>query len=193
MRGYMCAKSLQLCPTLMRPYGLQPARLFCPWVLQARILEWMAISFSRGSSQPRDQTRVLGLLALAGGFFTTSATCEPLPWTPVQIQFTAEVSVQMVVKFICHKVKFSLPKVPGRLPAFAYKVRGLNSGPSGSASCSISWCSSSLLQNSQLGYPRMPAVFPCKLSQCGKTQNGSPQLFSAQPVQLYMAGSSALN
>ena len=115
MRGYMCAKSLQLCPTLMRPYGLQPARLFCPWVLQARILEWMAISFSRGSSQPRDQTRVLGLLALAGGFFTTSATCEPLPWTPVQIQFTAEVSVQMVVKFICHKVKFSLPKVPGRL------------------------------------------------------------------------------
>ena len=84
-------------------------------ILQARILEWMAISFSRGSSQPRDQTRVLRLLALAGGFFTTSATCEPLPWTPVQIQFTAEVSVQMVVKFSCHKVKFSLSKVPGRL------------------------------------------------------------------------------
>ena len=27
-------------------------------ILQARILEWVAISFSRGSSQPRDQTRV---------------------------------------------------------------------------------------------------------------------------------------
>ena len=28
------------------------------WILQARILEWVVISFSRGSSQPRDQTRV---------------------------------------------------------------------------------------------------------------------------------------
>ena len=27
-------------------------------ILQARMLEWVAISFSRGSSQPRDQTRV---------------------------------------------------------------------------------------------------------------------------------------
>ena len=27
-------------------------------ILQARVLEWVAISFSRGSSQPRDQTRV---------------------------------------------------------------------------------------------------------------------------------------
>ena len=30
-------------------------------ILQARILEWVAIPFSRGSSQPRDQTRVSGL------------------------------------------------------------------------------------------------------------------------------------
>ena len=26
-----CAKSLQSCPTLYSPYGLQPMRLFCPW------------------------------------------------------------------------------------------------------------------------------------------------------------------
>ena len=37
-------------------------------ILQARILEWVAISSSRGSSQPGDQTRVS---FLAGGFFTT--------------------------------------------------------------------------------------------------------------------------
>ena len=30
--------------------GLQPMRLLCPWVLQTRILEWVAIPFSRGSS-----------------------------------------------------------------------------------------------------------------------------------------------
>ena len=37
-------------------------------ILQARILEWVVIPFSRGSSQPRDRTRVS---CIAGGFFTT--------------------------------------------------------------------------------------------------------------------------
>ena len=32
--------------------------LLCPWDFQARILEWVAMSSSRGSSQPRDRTRV---------------------------------------------------------------------------------------------------------------------------------------
>ena len=36
-------------------------------ILQARILEWAAFSFSRGSSQPRDQTQVP---RIAAGFFT---------------------------------------------------------------------------------------------------------------------------
>ena len=38
-------------------------------ISQARILEWVAISFSRGSSWPRDQNQIFP--ALAGGFFTT--------------------------------------------------------------------------------------------------------------------------
>ena len=40
-------------------------------ILQARILEWVAISFSRGSSQPRDQTWVS---CIAAKFFTVWAT-----------------------------------------------------------------------------------------------------------------------
>ena len=40
------------------PHGLQPARLLWHRILQARILEWVAISFSRGSSWPRDWTQV---------------------------------------------------------------------------------------------------------------------------------------
>ena len=36
-------------------------------ILQARILEWVAIPFPRGSSQPRDQTQVS---PIAGRFFT---------------------------------------------------------------------------------------------------------------------------
>ena len=40
-------------------------------ILQARIVEWVAIPFSRGSSQPRDQCQSLASLALSDGFFTT--------------------------------------------------------------------------------------------------------------------------
>ena len=42
-------------------------------ILQARIPEWVAFPFSRGSSQPRDRTQVSHI---AGGFFTSSATWE---------------------------------------------------------------------------------------------------------------------
>ena len=37
-------------------------------ILQARIMEWVAIPFSRGSSQPRDRTQVS---CIAGGFLTS--------------------------------------------------------------------------------------------------------------------------
>ena len=46
-------------------------------ILQARILEWVAFPFSRGSSQPRDQTQVS---RIAGGFFTSWATREAHLW-----------------------------------------------------------------------------------------------------------------
>ena len=44
-------------------------------ILQARILEWLAFPFSRGSSQPRDWTKVSHI---AGGFFTSWAMREAL-------------------------------------------------------------------------------------------------------------------
>ena len=51
-------------------------------ILQARILEWVAVPVSRGSSQPRDQIQVC---CIAGGFFTRWATresvnCSPRRW-----------------------------------------------------------------------------------------------------------------
>ena len=42
-------------------------------ILQAKILEWEAIPFSMGSSQPWDQTQVS---LIAGGFFSSWATKE---------------------------------------------------------------------------------------------------------------------
>ena len=53
-------------------------------VLQARILEWVAVCFSRGSSQPRDQTCVS---CTAGRFFTT----EP-PGKPFHVEWSVKVS-----------------------------------------------------------------------------------------------------
>ena len=44
-------------------------------VLQTRILEWVAFSFSRGSSQPKDQTQVSHI---TGKFFTSWVTREVL-------------------------------------------------------------------------------------------------------------------
>ena len=52
----MCAKSFQLCPTLCDPMDCSPAGSSVHGILQARILEWIAMSHSRVSSQPRDQS-----------------------------------------------------------------------------------------------------------------------------------------
>ena len=51
-----CCSVAQSCLILCRP---RDAKLLCPWYFQARILEWVAISFSRGSSRPRDETCLL--------------------------------------------------------------------------------------------------------------------------------------
>ena len=40
----------------LQPHGLYPPESSVHGIFQARILEWVAVSFSRGSSQPRDQT-----------------------------------------------------------------------------------------------------------------------------------------
>ena len=48
----------QLCPTLCNPEDCSLLGSSVHGILQARTLEWVTISFSRGSSQPRNQTRV---------------------------------------------------------------------------------------------------------------------------------------
>ena len=48
----------QLCPTLCDPMNCRLPGFSVHGILQVRILEWVAVPFSRGSSQPRDQTMV---------------------------------------------------------------------------------------------------------------------------------------
>ena len=72
----VCAKSLQLCLTLCDPMDQSPSGSSVHGVLQARILEWVTVPSSRGSSRARARTRVSYISCIAGGFFTTSATWE---------------------------------------------------------------------------------------------------------------------
>ena len=51
------AKSLQLCPTLCDPMDYSPPGSSVHGILQARLLEWVAMPSSRRSSQPRDWTQ----------------------------------------------------------------------------------------------------------------------------------------
>ena len=53
-----CCLVTKSCPILCNPMGCSPPVSSVYGISQARILEWVAISFSRGSSQSRDQTRV---------------------------------------------------------------------------------------------------------------------------------------
>ena len=90
------------------PHGLSHGIL-----LQARILEGIAFPFSRGSSQPKDQTQVSHI---AGRFFSSWATieCNPLAWIPA-------------VK-ICTHIAYVLalwPEIPGETVfAYLYTQRG---------------------------------------------------------------------
>ena len=69
-----CAQLLN-CVQLCNPKDCSLPGSSVHGILQASMLEWVAISFSRGSSQPRDQTNpCLVSPELVGGFFTTSAT-----------------------------------------------------------------------------------------------------------------------
>ena len=57
---------VQLCLTLCKPGDCSPSVSSVHGILQARILEWVAIPFFRGSSQPRDKTQ---FPCIAGRFF----------------------------------------------------------------------------------------------------------------------------
>ena len=65
----------QSCLTLFDPMDYSPLGSSVHGILQARILEWVAIPFSRESDRPRDWTQVS---CIAGRLFTDWATREAL-------------------------------------------------------------------------------------------------------------------
>ena len=73
---YVHPKLLQLYLTLDDPVHCSPSASSVHGILKARILEWVAIFSSRGSSQPRDQTLICSS-CIAGRFFTTEPQEKP--------------------------------------------------------------------------------------------------------------------
>ena len=76
---YLCAKSLQLCPTLCDPMDCIGSSV--QGILQARILEWVALS-PGDLPGPGIEPAALMSSALAGQFFITSATWEAQAFLP---------------------------------------------------------------------------------------------------------------
>ena len=67
------SKVAQSCPTLCDPMYCSLSGSSAHGIFQARVLEWVAISFSRGCSRPRNRTQVS---RIAGRRFTVWATRE---------------------------------------------------------------------------------------------------------------------
>ena len=68
----LCAQSLRSCPTLCDTLDCSPPGSSVHGILQSRILEWVAMPWSRVSSQPRDWTCISCISCIAGGFFTAA-------------------------------------------------------------------------------------------------------------------------
>ena len=89
----------KLCPTLCNPVDCNPPDSSVHGISQARTLEWVAMPFSRASSQPRDQTQVS---CIAGRFLTTWTTSKPCT-------FYAVVSLLSHVQLFCNPMDCNPP------------------------------------------------------------------------------------
>ena len=80
----MCVNWLQSCPTLHDPMGYSLPGSSVHGIFQTRILEWVAMASSRGSSRLRDGTCVFFISCLVRQVVTMSATWEAFPTSRMQ-------------------------------------------------------------------------------------------------------------
>ena len=88
----------QQCPTLWDPKDCSLPGSSSHGIFQARILEWIAISFSRRSSQPRDWTQVSHIVGQCFTIWATREVCETYwkgikCWTLILINYVKDSSV----------------------------------------------------------------------------------------------------
>ena len=88
-----CCLVPKWCPTLLWPYRLKLSRLHCPWHFPGKNIEWVVISYSRGSSGPRDQACVS---CIDGQILYCWATKEALSF-----YYWSIIALQCCVSFCC--------------------------------------------------------------------------------------------
>ena len=91
----MHTELLQLCPALYEPMNCSSPGTSVDGILQARILELVAMPSSRGSHRPRVKPTSLMPPALAGMFFTTSSTWEALNGGYLHINISIYISIHI--------------------------------------------------------------------------------------------------
>ena len=104
-----CVLAVQSCLTLWDPKDCSPPGSSILGIFQARILEWVAILFSRGSSWPRNRTQIS---CITGTFFTIWRLGKPtvhgifqariLEWAASS--FSRHMCYHMIFVFLCPRI-----------------------------------------------------------------------------------------
>ena len=84
----VCVLVAQSCLTLCNPMDCRPPGASVQWIFQERVLEWVAIPFSRGSCQPRDET------------WSPALQADSLPSEPPgkSCQFSDTIKIQLLLR-----------------------------------------------------------------------------------------------
>ena len=98
------SEATQLCLTICDPVDCKIPGSAVHGIFQARVLEWVAISFSRGSSQPRDWTQVS---RIADRHFTLWATREAIILLYKLLIYCCSVAKSCLT--LCNHMDYSMP------------------------------------------------------------------------------------
>ena len=91
---YVCVRSIvRSCPTVCNPMDCSPPGSSVHGISQARILEWVAVSLSRGSSRVRDQAHISCISCISRQILYHCATWED---TQIKIQIYINIYVHTV-------------------------------------------------------------------------------------------------
>ena len=122
---YVCVhvytKTFQFCLTLFYPMDCSPPGSSVHGILQARILEWVAISFSRGSPQPRDRTRICSVSYI--GRQVLYSWCHL--GSPVCV-YHVHVCIHIYICDISWCIKYNKYSSIGKYAFYQHKIRSLS-------------------------------------------------------------------
>ena len=101
--GCECARA-RSCPALWDPMGCSPPGSSGHGILQARVLEWVAVPASKGSAPPQDWTHVSFISCIGRWVLYHWATWEALDDASGWSQLIVTLETSMGLKILCSKL-----------------------------------------------------------------------------------------